>query len=274
MSLTSGFFNSLNGDRRYNAEQMSEIFNGIINDGVFASIGSAFAVKADTGNNITVGVGRAWFNGKWIYNDSIMPLRAPEPEVALNRYDAVVLEIDNSEDVRDVFIKVVKGVAASDPDKPTMIRNEYVNQYPLAYIYRKSSTTEILQSNITNAVGTSSCPFVTGILRVLAIDTIVAQWEAQWVRLFADLESENGERMDQLIYEKQTEFNTWFNNLRVVLDGDVATNLASELLELRARVDALDEAHYPAVEDSDGNSVEDNNGDNISGELLYELKTI
>ena len=34
MSLTSGFYNSLDGDRTYNAEQMSELFDGIINDGI------------------------------------------------------------------------------------------------------------------------------------------------------------------------------------------------------------------------------------------------
>ena len=46
MSVSSGFFNSLNGDRKYNAAQMSAIFDGLIIDGVFASIGTAFAVKA------------------------------------------------------------------------------------------------------------------------------------------------------------------------------------------------------------------------------------
>ena len=45
MALTSGFYNSINGDRTYNAEQMSSIFDGIINDGVFASIGKVFQVK-------------------------------------------------------------------------------------------------------------------------------------------------------------------------------------------------------------------------------------
>ena len=51
MSVSSGFFNSLNGDRKYNAEQMSAIFDGLIIDGVFASIGTAFAVKAAGGLN-------------------------------------------------------------------------------------------------------------------------------------------------------------------------------------------------------------------------------
>ena len=34
MSVTYGFYNSLNGDRRYDANQMSAIFDGLIIDGV------------------------------------------------------------------------------------------------------------------------------------------------------------------------------------------------------------------------------------------------
>ena len=34
MAVTSGFFNSVNHDRLYDAEQLSSIFDGIIIDGV------------------------------------------------------------------------------------------------------------------------------------------------------------------------------------------------------------------------------------------------
>ena len=50
MAVTYGFYNSLNKDRVYNAEQMSSIFNGIITDGVFASIGGSLMPIAGTGN--------------------------------------------------------------------------------------------------------------------------------------------------------------------------------------------------------------------------------
>ena len=39
MTVSYGFYNSLNGDRKYNARHMSMIFDGIIRDGVFMSIG-------------------------------------------------------------------------------------------------------------------------------------------------------------------------------------------------------------------------------------------
>lgn len=115
MSVSSGFFNSLNGDRKYNAAQMSAIFDGLIIDGVFASIGTAFAVKAAGGLTVNVGVGKAWFNHTWTVNDSILPMTAPEAEVLLDRIDAVVLEVNGMESVRDNTIKFVKGNPSSAP---------------------------------------------------------------------------------------------------------------------------------------------------------------
>ena len=48
--LTSGFFNSVDGDRKYNAEQMSQMFEGLIGDGIFESVGGKFKVSANSGS--------------------------------------------------------------------------------------------------------------------------------------------------------------------------------------------------------------------------------
>lgn len=217
MSITSGFYNSLDGDRRYTAEQMSDIFNGIINDGVFASVGTAFFVSADTGNNITVGVGRAWFNSTWIYNDSVLTYTAEDSDAVLGRYDAVVLEIDRSIPVRNSTIKLVKGTESSTPSYPTLIDTPEVHQYPLAYIYRAADSSEITQADITNTVGTSSCPFITGILNVMNIDDIVAQWMDEW---------------EQLTSDKEAEFDAWFESVKGILDEEAAAKLANRIANL------------------------------------------
>lgn len=138
MSVTYGFYNSLNGDRKYNAEQVSSLFDGLIIDGVFASIGTAFAVKATTGITVNVGIGKAWFNHTWTLNDSILPLEAPEAEVLLDRIDAVVLEVDATESVRANSIKFVKGTPSSAPSNPTLTNEGTVHQYPLCYISAES----------------------------------------------------------------------------------------------------------------------------------------
>lgn len=217
MSVTSGFYNSLNGDRKYNAEQMSALFNGIINDGVFASIGTAFGVKAGSGKNITVGIGRAWFNSTWIDNDAILPISLSNAEVLLHRYDAVVIEVNRNDSVRSSSIKVVKGTAASNPQRPSLTKSNKIYQYPLAYIYRKGGSTAVAQSDITNMVGTSSCPYVTGILKVVNIDNIVAQWEDQW---------------KTWTQKEQDDFYKWLNDLSDTLDGNAAAKLTDEVLEL------------------------------------------
>lgn len=222
MSVTSGFFDSLDGDRKYNAEQMSAIFNGIINDGVFASIGTALAVTANSGNTVNVGIGRAWFNSTWINNDAVLPLTLTDAATLQNRYDAIVVEVDRSYEVRAGTIKIVTGTAAASPSKPAMTSTEYVHQYPLAYIYRAAGSSSISQADITSMIGTSSCPYITGILEVLSIDSIVAQWEAEWNEWFNSETSED-----------ETSFDAWFKSLQAILDDDVATNLANEILALK-----------------------------------------
>lgn len=207
MALTYGFFNSVNHDRTYDAVQMSSIFDGIIEDGVFQTIGSRFAVSATSGMGITVGSGRAWFDHTWTYNDSALSLTVPAASALLPRIDAVVLEINSDVSVRANSIKIVSGTAASTPVKPTMANTSTLHQHPLAYIKVGKGTTSITQANITNAVGTSECPFVTGPLETMQIDQIVAQWEQQ--------------------------FTEWFDDLNVMLDGDVAANLAGEILDIQ-----------------------------------------
>lgn len=273
MSVTSGFFNSLNGDRRYNAEQMSSIFDGIINDGIFANIGTAFGVRADVGNAITVGIGRAWFNSTWLLNDAILPITADASEVLLDRYDAVVIEIDHSDSVRAGSIKIVKGTPSSSPQRPTMISTLEVHQYPLAYIYRKAGSSGIVQADITSMIGTGSCPYITGILQVLGIDNIVAQWQDQWAQWFASQTQEGNNQMTQWMGDKQLEFNTWFGNLQTILDGDTASNLAQQILELQQKFGTLAKEYciYQSLDDSDGNAIEDSYGTTMEGKIVYKI---
>ena len=59
MAITSGFFDSVSGDRTYDADQMSTYFEGLISDGVYENVGDRFAVtSANSGMNINVGAGR------------------------------------------------------------------------------------------------------------------------------------------------------------------------------------------------------------------------
>lgn len=203
MAFSYGFYNSLNGDRKYDSEDLSRMFDGIIYDGVIGAVGDTFAVKAGTGNTVNVSSGRAWFNHTWTYNDAPMPISCGSAAVLLDRYDAIVLEVNAASDVRKNSIKVVTGTEASNPAKPAMENTEFVHQYPLAYILRKAGSSSISQSNIENAVGTEACPICTGVLKSLNVEQMMAQWEAQ--------------------------FDEWFQSAKDALSGDVAGNLLNKI---------------------------------------------
>lgn len=247
MAITSGFFNSSNGDRKYTAEQISALFDGLINDGVFATIGTAFSVQVDTGMNIKIGVGRAWFNHTWVYNDAVYPMTVNSAEMLLDRIDAVVIEINHTQSVRAGTIKFVRGTPATNPKNPTLIKTDEVNQYPLAYIYIAAGVTSITQANITNKIGTSDCPYVTGIIDVVNIDNVVAQWES--------------------------EFNLWFEDLQDVLGGETAANIANRLIELDAKFHTLakEQAVYETIEDTSGNEILDSNNNPIEGRTVLGM---
>lgn len=205
MALTFGFYNSLNHDRKYNAEQFGSIFDGVIHDGVYSNIGGKLMVKtANNGMQVNIQTGRAWFNHTWTLNDTIYPIELPAAEPLLSKYVAVVLEVNKEEAVRTNSFKVVSGTPASNPTKPTLINTGEVHQYALAYILIKPAVTVITQADIQNNVGTSGCPFVTAVVQSVTIDDLIANWEDQWNRWF---------RNTQVEYDMfKTQYNTWFGD--------------------------------------------------------------
>ena len=247
-SVTCGFFNSVvtdgKSDRLYNAEQMSAIFDGLINDGVFQSIGDALVVTAGTGNTVNVSTGKCWFNHTWTLNDASLPIDCGKPDNNMTRIDAVVVEVNANDDKRDNFIKVIKGTASQyNPVKPTMAKGERLNQHALCYITRKPGASAITAADIENVIGTSETPFVTGIVKVLDLATILNQWSGQLDDFIASEESDFNAwyaDMKQLMADVTVELNNWttaekntimnwFNNLKDELSEDAAVNLQSQI---------------------------------------------
>lgn len=305
MAFTFGFYNSKNHDRRYNALQMGKIFDGLILDGVFATIGNAMVVRVAEGlqNSVIVGSGKAWFNHTWNENDSDMILTGEQGELILDRIDAVVLDINGNKAYRENSIKFVKGTPSSQPQKPTLIKSADHNQYPLAYITRPANSEAITAEQIENAVGTSACPFVTGILETIDIDLLLQQWGAQWNAYYNKYTSEmdaTKEKWDsswsewftdyttasegeytQWLTEQQTIFMNWFNGLQDILDEDTAANLAQMVLDLKKRTESLEEfvevvrseyAMYYSIQDNRDRVILDSNGDPIIGRALFVMK--
>lgn len=207
MAVTYGFYNSLNKDRVYNAEQMSSIFNGIITDGVFASIGESLMPIAGTRMQVVVKTGKCWFNSTWTLNDALLPLDIPAADVSLTRIDAVVVEINSAVSTRANTIKVIKGTPSANPTKPALVNTETLHQYALGYVTVGAGVTSITADKIEVNVGKTTCPFITSVLQQTDITALFNQWDA--------------------------EFNTWFANIQSQLSGDIAANLQRQIDELK-----------------------------------------
>ena len=189
MSLTSGFFDSFNEDRKYNSLQFSSIFDGIISDGIYATYGDYFLVSPVSGMNIKVGTGRAWLDHTWTLNDADYPMTVEDAEVVLKRIDTVIIEVDRSNSGRINRLRILKGTPASTPVAPQLTKTESLKQYPLADILVKPNATEIVAADITNRIGTKDLPWVAGIIDHVSAEELVQQWRIEFDTLLDTLQA-------------------------------------------------------------------------------------
>ncbi len=217
MAVTYGYFNSLNGDRRYNAEQMSRYFSGIVSRGILANLQGQFAVTATgTGMSVQVAPGRAFFSdGKWVESDAVEALTIDPSDVLLNRIDLVVLRKDRNDIARNVTITVKKGTPATDPAAPALENTEYVEELCLAQVRINALAETITGANITDTrLDKTVCGFVTGVIEQVDTTTLYQQYQA------AGQEDRAA---------NQAAFDTWFNAMKGQLTEDAAGNLQTQI---------------------------------------------
>ena len=219
MSVTYGFYNSLNHDRKYNTIQISKMFDGIIKDGIFMSIGNHFTVSAGTGMVVNVDTGKAWFNHTWTENDSILPVDVDQSEVVLNRIDSLILEVNSSTRINE--IKFLKGTPSSTPVAPALTNNDMLHQYLLCTVTIPAGVTAITGSMIQSYIGMGDTPFVSGVLETVDLNTLLGQWQAS---------------LTEFISNETSEFITWFDAMKGQLTTDAAGNLQTQIDSLTVNV--------------------------------------
>lgn len=203
MSITYGFFNSVDHDRVYNADQIGDMFKGLISNGVYESVGNAFKVNASSGLNISVGSGRAIVGDKWVENDNAETLTLSTAHATLPRIDAIVLR--RSTTSRDVSLIVVDGTPASSPNAPVPVINATTYDITLAQIRVPAGATEITQANIYDLRGSSMCPWVTGIVEQVNTSDLFDQYTAAYSEMLST--------MQNWFINQQAAFDNWFSTL-------------------------------------------------------------
>lgn len=221
MAVTSGFFNSQNHDRLYDAIQISSMFDGLILDGVYQKYGDAFLVTpySDADNTVIIGTGRGWFDHTWILNDTQFTIEIDAPNGMLSRIDAIVLDINREDSVRKNDILYIPGTFSDGTaSKPALINEEMHKQYPIAYIdVPAGDSAPISSANIELTVGTDECPLVEAVMDVMDLDMFVNQMQGKF-------------------YE-------WFDKLQDVMDSNTALKLQHQIDDLEVYVDSQDQKY-------------------------------
>lgn len=214
--LTYGFFNSQNGDRKYNADQMSSYFEGLISDGVYQNVDDACVVRASDGMTVTVGKGRAVIGGKWLKNDALYDVTITGSNPTNPRYSAVVIKLDNN--ARTITLTSVNGTPASTPTKPTVTNTETTKYLVLAYILVPAGATSILQSNIEDARSLSVCGWVSGLIEQVDTATLFLQWQSVYEQQFETFKSAYDEWFEHLTQDLNVD--TYVKNYHIHFTTD------------------------------------------------------
>lgn len=239
--LRSGFFNSKNHDKLYYNSDISRLFNSLIIDGVFQNVGNKFIARPGTGMEVIIPSGLAYFNSTWIFNDTdyVVSINTAPIVAGFSRVDGIFLKMLAEDDLgeRDNTIYYMAGIpASSNPQRPvpTVLNNE--KYIPICYVTVSVNDTSISAAKITNMVGTSSCPFVSGILNTIDADELFTQWAAQFNEWMTDndtayqtwKQTHEGD-FDTWSEDRKDAFDAWFANIQYILDGDVAGHLQNEI---------------------------------------------
>lgn len=137
------FFNSTRGDRVYNAESfrtwLRKFFtNGINSDGFTPSASEEALTSELTEGFVHINGATKYINATELTHN---PAAGSGTQANNPRYDMVVIEYNENESVRDIYVKVVEGQYTGDPSTsiPAPVREGGIYQIPVA-VFKIGST--------------------------------------------------------------------------------------------------------------------------------------
>lgn len=286
MSITSGFFNSINHDMLYDAEDIAKLFDGIISAGVITTYGEGLMVRAESESmmmnpfKFEIGTGKAWFEHVWVENDEPIIM-----ETLLNasdnkyRIDRVNLYIDKA--ARKAGIELIKGTATNSPtDYPSPPADTATRfNHILAFIIVGGAGTDGNDKphvrGIVSNIGGADCPASEAILhgRVDQINTFntiqtrfndfLGSKQEQVNSELNGLKDEKSAEADTVIQAMKDEFNDWFTDLKTTLSA------ANPAIAIETQINAMKNSFVNRSAISQQN--EDNPNTIPSSAVLYNV---
>lgn len=188
-AVNSGFYDAVNSDRTYSADDMNRPYKRVVSNGVFATPQGTKStdlqvVSAGNGMEIIVKKGDGIFADKWFENPAAINITVPNNTSTVPRIDSVLVQIDKRTSGRLGSIVYRTGTPSSNPSAPSINTVANVTEYRLANVRVNAGTTGITNSMITDRRGSSDCPWVTSLIYQVDTSTLYDQWAAAYEEYF------------------------------------------------------------------------------------------
>lgn len=198
------FYNSKDGDRKYDADSFSNWLKQLFTDGV---INGGLQVVANGDMTLTVRTGTGLIGGKIKIFEENTTLTLGVASGTLNRIDSVVLRRDD--EARDFSIAIVKGSPAENPVATELTRSGNIYELKLADVTVAKGVAAVTQASVKDTRADDRvCGWVIG-----NTGTIDAT---------------------QLLAQLNTAFNEWFNAMKNQLTTDAAGNLQTQINNIKS----------------------------------------
>jgi hypothetical protein len=186
----SSFFNSVNGDRRYDMEQFATYFKQFLSSGVYHKNNvPSLKMSYVSGLQTKLETGSAYIEGFMYRNTSDILFTHDVADVTNPRIDRIILKLDRSLNARNIKAVIKKGIPATSPLPPSLQRDDIVYEISLAQIRIDAG-----KPTITSVKDERMDPTVAGLVSSL-ITIPLEEFQRQWDDWFQARQNQVGLRL-------------------------------------------------------------------------------
>lgn len=190
-TVKSGFYDALDSDRVYSADDMNRPYKRVVSNGVFATPKGTPStdlqvVAAGSGMQIIVKAGEGIFADKWFENPSDINVTVPDNTNTVPRIDSVIVQVDKRIGGREGNIVYRTGTPSAKPSAPAINKVTNVTEYRVANIRVEANVDTITTSAITDRRGSADCPWVTSLIYQVDTSTLYDQYAAAYEEYFKE----------------------------------------------------------------------------------------
>lgn len=189
--VNCGFFDSIDNDRLYSAEDMNKPYKRVITNGIFATPQGTPStdlqvMSSNNGMNIIVKKGEGLIGDRWYENPNDLIITVGSNNGIVPRIDSVIAQVNKLQNGRVGNIIYREGTPNSTPAAPEINSTENIIEMRIANIYVAPTTNLIGQDVITDLRGSSECPWITSLIQQVDTSTLYAQWQAAYQKYYKD----------------------------------------------------------------------------------------